>query len=280
MPVCITGMGRSGTSLVAQALQECGLFLGQPEDLLPENASNREGHWEHAGIVALNDELLSRFGGAWNAPPELPHTWERQSNVTDLADRAREIVDQLARHAPWGWKDPRAALTLRFWLWIIGEFDLVICVRHPAEVAQSLASRDGMPTAQALELWLAYYDALEAELAERQIVTRYDRFFTAPLAELDRLTTALGLTPTSKQVARAVARVNTQLRHHVGESPAEPWPDDARARWEDLCRRAGDPAPRDLPPLDPSVELAATRELLGETRERLYLLQDELVKSL
>ena len=62
MPVCIAGMHRSGTSLIAHLLHDCGLYLGPEQSLIPATKSNIDGHWEHAGFVALNDEILSCNG--------------------------------------------------------------------------------------------------------------------------------------------------------------------------------------------------------------------------
>lgn len=39
MPVCILGMHRSGTSMVARLLHHCGLALGEPDALLGAHAA-------------------------------------------------------------------------------------------------------------------------------------------------------------------------------------------------------------------------------------------------
>lgn len=43
-PVCVTGMHRSGTSLVARLLHECGFHLGREDELLAPNPANVEGY--------------------------------------------------------------------------------------------------------------------------------------------------------------------------------------------------------------------------------------------
>ena len=77
--VCVAGMHRSGTSLVARLLNQCGLYLGRDEDILPANPTNPEGHWEHERLVEINVELLTEFGGGWDWPADL----------SGLADRRR-----------------------------------------------------------------------------------------------------------------------------------------------------------------------------------------------
>ena len=44
MSVCITGMHRSGTSMVAKLLHESGVYLGSDIDLMPADAHNADGY--------------------------------------------------------------------------------------------------------------------------------------------------------------------------------------------------------------------------------------------
>src|SRR5919199_998060 len=69
MPVCIAGMHRSGTSMVARLLADCGLDLGPQSALLPPREHNPAGHWEHASFVRVNDKLIKARGGWWYCPP-------------------------------------------------------------------------------------------------------------------------------------------------------------------------------------------------------------------
>jgi Uncharacterized protein conserved in bacteria len=68
--ICIAGAHRSGTSMLTRLLHACGLYLGPQNQLMPPQADNPDGFWEHLGFVALNDELLSELGGAWDLPPK------------------------------------------------------------------------------------------------------------------------------------------------------------------------------------------------------------------
>src|SRR5687768_9094893 len=139
--VCITGMHRSGTPMIAHALSRAGLFLGDPQDLHGPSDDNPDGYWEHKRIVAINDDLLELFGGGWDLPPQLAPGWLLEPRVHDMASRALTIFDQLRTHEHWGWKDPRCALTLPFWLSQCPDLFVVACVRNPLEVANSLRRR-------------------------------------------------------------------------------------------------------------------------------------------
>src|SRR4051794_39777592 len=58
MPICITGMHRSGTSLVAQLLGVCGVDLGPEGEFFPANEFNADGYWENTRFTELGDAVL------------------------------------------------------------------------------------------------------------------------------------------------------------------------------------------------------------------------------
>ena len=78
-PICIAGAHRSGTSMVMRLLHECGLYLGAESDLMPAQADNPDGFWEHLRFVKLNDEILNSLGGAWDLPPKPTESFAEQS---------------------------------------------------------------------------------------------------------------------------------------------------------------------------------------------------------
>ena len=57
--------------MLTRLLHACGLYLGPESALMPPQADNPEGFWEHLGFVAINDELLNGLGGAWDLPPKI-----------------------------------------------------------------------------------------------------------------------------------------------------------------------------------------------------------------
>src|ERR1044072_8272781 len=130
VPVCIAGMHRSGTSMIARLLQSCGLFLGREEEL-GFDTNNGELHFEHVKFVELNDEILRRLGGSWNNPPEFPTGWEVLPESAALTRQAKKLIKRLSGRYCWGWKDPRNSLTFPFWRRIVPELKLIICFRNP-----------------------------------------------------------------------------------------------------------------------------------------------------
>src|SRR5215510_8459153 len=171
MPVCITGMHRSGTSLVAHLLHSCGLYLGKKEDLMPPTVDNHKGYWENRKFLLLNDEILRELGGNWQLPPVTANGCSDEERLTQLRAKAEILLQDFLGHEPWGWKDPRTSLTLsfwstldsvrlRYWLALAPKLKVVICLRNPLEVSRSLKTRTFTPNSEGLDLWLTYNQTL------------------------------------------------------------------------------------------------------------------------
>ncbi|CAN5519709.1 hypothetical protein BH11ARM2_BH11ARM2_23490 [soil metagenome] len=135
--------------------------------------------------MRINDAILAAFGGTWDNPPTLPEGWVSDPQLNASREEAGKVVADLAARGFWGWKDPRTCLTLPFWQELVPNMSVVLCVRHPFEVAQSLAGRreSYVPRGRAMNLWQASYAAAIVEISDLpHVVTRYVSFFydTAP----------------------------------------------------------------------------------------------------
>src|SRR5437588_13000658 len=133
--VCIAGAHRSGTSMVTRLLHCCGLELGPQSELMPPQADNPEGFWEHLGFVALNDQLLSELGGAWDLTPKADEDF-MSPQLDPLRLKARLLIEKFDSASVWGWKDPRHRLTLLFRRPVLPRLKTIVVVRNPLEVAQ------------------------------------------------------------------------------------------------------------------------------------------------
>jgi GT2 family glycosyltransferase len=211
MAVCIAGAHRSGTSMVTRLLHACGLYLGPKEELMPAQADNPDGFWEHLGFVALNDQLLSKLGGAWDLPPNANENF-RQPPLDPLRSKARLLIEAFDSVRVWGWKDPRNSLTLPFWQDLVAGLKTLIVVRNPLEVAYSMRQRNGTSYSFALRLWEIYNRRLlEAARKQERLFTHYDLFFQNAETELRRITNFIGL-PDAK-IQSAARLVATKRRH-------------------------------------------------------------------
>ena len=194
--VCVLGMHRSGTSLVAGLMRHLGIDLGPDEELLPPDSNNPSGYFELRELVYLNNEILAHYGGTWDELPELPRGWEDSDELAEIRDRAgRLLTRRFAASPQWAWKDPRTCVTLPFWQGLAPDLRYVICVRNPVDVADSLRSREGEERGlveHALD-WLRHTASALAYTAGRpRVVVHCERFFEDSEHELRRLAVFLG----------------------------------------------------------------------------------------
>jgi GT2 family glycosyltransferase len=209
--ICIAGAHRSGTSMLTRLLHACGLFLGPKNALMPPQADNPDGFWEHLGFVALNDELLNLLGGAWDLPPKADETFMRPE-LDPLRLKARLLMESFDSARVWGWKDPRNSLTLPFWRNLLTGMKTVIMVRNPLEVAYSMKERNGTSYSFGLRLWEIYNRRLiEATGEPSRLITHYDSFFEDAESELGRIAEFIYLPDT--QISSAAALVTKRRRH-------------------------------------------------------------------
>jgi Uncharacterized protein conserved in bacteria len=147
-------MHRSGTSSIAQILNNAGLRVGTR--LLAANDFNRNGYFENLDFVEFHKAVLIDHG--------INHDgWTLEGSFTfsdKLRQQAQVLVDNNSQTEPWGWKDPRTTLFLDFWAQQLPECKFLFVHRAPWEVVDSLFRR-GDATFQAdpilaLRVWEHY----------------------------------------------------------------------------------------------------------------------------
>src|SRR5258705_4142424 len=160
--------------MLTRLLHVCGLYLGPKNALMPPQADNPDGFWEHLGFVALNDELLNELGGAWDLPPRVDEDF-KDARLDPLRLKARLLIEGFDSSTVWGWKDPRNSLTLPFWQDLVPGLKTLIIVRNPLEVAYSMRERNGTSYAFGLRLWEIYHRRLVDEADKRdRLLTHYN----------------------------------------------------------------------------------------------------------
>lgn len=223
-PVCITGMHRSGTSMLALLLRACGLDLGGERNFAPVNPDNRLGFAEDLRFVDLNDRLLASAGGAWDRPPDPARIGRGLTGLLHRAAARRLLRRRSARHRatghPWGWKDPRMALTMPFWQPLAPEMKVIICLRHPAEVARSLAVRTYGRSDEGEALWLAYNRRLlDAVPHDRRLIVANADVLANPARALAPVLDFIGLPREQAESAEVAALVRPDLQRKGAAAP-------------------------------------------------------------
>jgi len=232
-------MPHSGILMVARILGDLGLDLG-PESL--ENGKPADS-WLNRRFVRLNEEILDALDASWDRPPANGGRWPDRAQLEPLRQRAAAISDGLALAEPWGWADPRNSLTLPFWRELFPDLRIVVCVRHPHEVASSLEARGSASFSEGLALWRSYYGT-SADLGDdERIVTDYARYYEEPRAEVERLAEAVELEPSRADIRRAVAALIARNRVDVRRDDTE-LPPDVRDLYRTLLEAASAPAAR------------------------------------
>ncbi|MGC8509691.1 MAG: sulfotransferase family protein [Acidimicrobiales bacterium] len=234
MGVLVVGMHRSGTSALSSVLEATGLDAGT--DLMARDVGNPDGYYEQRGVVALDDEVLAHYGGAWDAPPLLAPGWTEEHVARGFARRAREVLDETFSRPRFVMKDPRVSLLLPLWRHVLlDRCAAVVIVRDPAEVAWSLALRDAMSPLSAMALWSAYNRALLEGLEGLPVhVVRYAELVERPAAVVGEVVASLrdwGEVAGDVDEVSAAARVKPDLRRdtHPGEGPLASPPEEIRA---------------------------------------------------
>ncbi len=217
--VCIIGMHRSGTSMIARLLNLCGLDLGPPEQLMEPSETNPMGYFENVSFTyEIDDALLAHLGGSWDNPPLFKEGWEYDASLEQIVLKAKDQMKIFSNSPTWGWKDPRATILLPFWKLLIPDLRFVICVRSPLEIAKSLARRDKFSMQKGLLLWNQYMQAAIRDTEGcLRIFTFYEDFFNDWAREISKLVEFCGL-QRPNDLSKLHETIFHELRHHTCET--------------------------------------------------------------
>ena len=225
--VVILGMDRTGTSLCTNVLNELGMRLSPR--LMPATEFNPSGHFEDEEIFLAHEWILAGLDRSWETLTTihpLPAQWWEAPAMDPFRDKLVDIVRRRTAEGTgiWGFKDPRTALVLPLWnqaFRICGVSPVfVLCVRHPAAVARSLAARDGFSLLFSELLW--FEKTLTGCLAIQDAphcLIHYEEWFNDPLPQTRMLCKIAGLPPAGRPAAlkaRVSPIVNSELRHQDG----------------------------------------------------------------
>ncbi|MET1169522.1 MAG: glycosyltransferase [Flavobacteriales bacterium] len=185
-PVLILGMHRSGTTMVAEALNSAGVYAGAICD------HNREALY----AVDLNERMLEAAGGKWWQPPTNDALEQALANFQPELDSTHLYAAHLKVKSgktwrqkihysgPWLIKDPRFCLTLPWWLERFPNAKVIWVLRDEQAVVSSLLRRQEksdeaqseLDAAKALELHYSYNAQASATLKAMGVDYRAVRY--------------------------------------------------------------------------------------------------------
>jgi hypothetical protein len=223
--VVVLGMHRSGTSLCSHVLSALGVEMIEAPPDLEIAPSNAKGHWERVELRELQDCVLERFNRSYYGPcHDLPLSaaWWADPEIRPVRDKMLAFMrERMPNRALFGFKDPRTARLLPLWRHIFHELGftpkVVLCLRNPAQVARSLAARDGLDPGIGEYRWFAYMTEVFRHSHDWEICTiEYEDWFPEPMTNVRKLIRFLGLAwddLDSDLPITAAAVVDSRLRH-------------------------------------------------------------------
>ena len=195
--VIVLGMHRSGTSAVAGTLMKLG--GGPPKHLMAANPGNARGFFESVAFMHFHDELLASAGSRWHDWRLFNPGWYSSPVAAEYRRRAKELFEaEFSGAALPVIKDPRICRFAPFWLGVLREMQktprIVIPIRSPLEVAQSLEKQQGVPLNAGLLLWLRHnLDAEVQSRAEARSIFTFDEFQSDWRGVCDKISTDTNL---------------------------------------------------------------------------------------
>lgn len=221
--ILVLGMHRSGTSAVTGVLQRLGIPV--PGEMLPPAADNPKGFFENRASLEFNERLLSLFASRWDDPLAISLENFQSSGMTRPyeAELAQVLLDEFINKTPlFALKDPRLCRFVPIWRRVTENLSIdtkvIVAVRHPVEVADSLATREGFPRAKTFLLWLQHMLAAERETrGMTRTFLAYDRLMADWRATVDRAAFEIGLVfPIERARTEMLVDefLSRDLRHH------------------------------------------------------------------
>jgi hypothetical protein len=154
----ISGMHRSGTSLVAQMFAEAGADLGNVDSFYRADKWNQDGYFEQPDIQDINMSLIHGFWWKF-AYFRLPSTDTILKRSLNLENQIKRVGDRYFGRVV---KETRFCLTLPAWRKYVEIDKIIICIREPMQVVRSIQKRNKTSAKHAFSLWYLHnYRILE-----------------------------------------------------------------------------------------------------------------------
>lgn len=229
--IFIFGMGKSGTSLVAQLVHEITGF--KDEDLIAGRMDNVFGYYENKDVVDINNKILEASDITWPVKREI-------TNKTNFSFPGSEtlvkklLAKLLKNNSTLVFKDPRLTVCLPFWLRHTQEFKqyFIFVFRHPTEVALSLSKATGYDHKDALLSWKINNDlSIELMKGKHVLFINYNELMSKPREEILRLYNYLGIKPKQDVFARQLFNTVPEIRHFKYDKDFSDLPADVKALY-------------------------------------------------
>lgn len=170
-PIFITGVPRSGTSMLSGLFHISGVWKGKT---IGPSKENPKGFFENASLreSVLKPYLRSIGADALGQKP-LPRI-EDCTIDQNIKNRIKRILlDESYHRGPWLWKDAKLLLTFPLWVELYPEALWLIVKRNPASVARSCLRTGFMRAEQTLEGWEKWVKDYESRVEHLQAKAKH-----------------------------------------------------------------------------------------------------------
>jgi hypothetical protein len=159
---------------------------------------------------------------------------------------------------------------------------VVICLRNPLEVANSLLKRNYFSSASSFNLWLRYNQAILAYTeSENRIITHYNSYFDDSSLEFSRLSNFLGLDLTKERIMEVCDTVKPTLHHNqfsfldlIDKAPSE-----VTNLYKKMSDEASESPPLPITFPNPTMDFDNSLLRANSTEEQIKLLSKELANT-
>ncbi len=150
----ILGMHRSGTSITADWLHQCGLDLGKK--FLEADVGNIKGYNEDEEFVKFHKKILRKN----DLEDDINIIKQPTVDNEDIRLGETLIETRFKMAKVFGWKDPRTCLFLDFWKDILPSYKSLVIYRNYNEVVDSLVRRKAKAEKKRRNVILGHYNYL------------------------------------------------------------------------------------------------------------------------
>lgn len=239
----VTGMHRSGTSFISQALHFLDADFGDPERLIKADKWNQAGYFESIDIVDINNRMILGDGARieyWLTMPESgcarlmqgirSRKWKylvfpKDKTIAKNAQRYQGRMHELLNIYRGKYvKDPRFCLTVGRWSELEAPEGVAFIYRNPSDVVGSINQRERLPRAFGYKYWYGHMRSMFHNLPGDTPIFffKFDNFFSDSdqASEFDRIQTYLGLPIEKDRMERLKSKLDIRLRTQRVQGPA------------------------------------------------------------
>lgn len=151
--IIVTGMHKSGTTLISEWLHNSGIKMIDHFPLPNKLEYSVGNQFERLSFLNLNNYILQMRN---KSSLHLPQNIIRIND--NLLDAFHSVRDY--QKGNWGAKDPRICLLLEEYIRIFPESEFIFVFRNPMEVARRYSKTNKINIFKSLKTWLVYNESI------------------------------------------------------------------------------------------------------------------------